>query len=81
MGVTGAASLFAIQATSEIVRDYRSYATNDGELLEMVFMGMMNEGYLLSNRCAGNVSAAHTYDELDRFAEAFERVLTRAWSG
>ncbi|MYF79826.1 MAG: aspartate aminotransferase family protein, partial [Chloroflexi bacterium] len=53
MGVTGVASLFAIQATSESVRDYRSYATNDGELLEMVFMGMMNEGYLLSSKCAG----------------------------
>ena len=80
MGVTGTASLFAIQATSEVVRDYRSYATNDGDLLEMVFMGMMNEGYLLSNRCAGNVSAAHTYEELDGFVDAFERVLKRAWS-
>ncbi|MXX92210.1 MAG: aspartate aminotransferase family protein [Chloroflexi bacterium] len=79
MGVTGVASLFAIQATSESVRDYRSYATNDGELLEMVFMGMMNEGYLLSSKCAGNVSAAHTYEELDGFVEAFERVLKRAW--
>ena len=79
MGVTGAASLFAIQGTSEQVRDYRSYATNDGELLEMVFMGMMNEGYLLSNRCAGNVSAAHSYEELDGFVDAFERVLKRAW--
>ena len=79
MGVTGATSLFAIQATSEAVRDYRSYATNDGELLEMVFMGMMNEGYLLSSKCAGNVSAAHSYEELDGFVEAFERVLRRAW--
>ena len=79
MGVTGAASLFGIQATSEAVRDYRSYATNDGELLEMVFMGMMNEGYLLSSRCAGNVSAAHTYEELDDFVDAFERVLKRAF--
>ncbi len=79
MGVTGAASLFAIQGTSEQVRDYRSYATNDGELLEMVFMGMINEGYLLSNRCAGNVSAAHSYEELDGFVDAFERVLKRAW--
>ena len=81
MGVTGAVSLFAIQATSEVVRDYRSYATNDNELLEMVFMGMMNEGYLLSSKCAGNVSAAHTYEELDGFVEAFERVLKRAWAG
>ena len=80
MGVTGATSLFAIQATSEAVRDYRSYATNDGDLLEMVFMGMMNEGYLLSSKCAGNVSAAHTYEELDGFVDAFGRVLRRAWS-
>ena len=79
MVVTEAASLFAIQATSEAVRDYRSYATNDGDLLEMVFMGMMNEGFLLSSRCAGNVSAAHTYEELDGFVDAFERVLKRAW--
>ena len=79
MGVTGAASLFGIQATSESVRDYRSYATNDGDLLEMVFIGMMNEGYLLSSRCAGNVSAAHTYEELDGFVKAFERVLERAF--
>ena len=79
MGVTGAASLFAIQATSESVRDYRSYATNDSDLLEMVFMGMMNEGYLLSSKCAGNVSAAHTYEELDGFVEAFEQVLKRAF--
>ena len=79
MGVTGATSLFAIQATSENVRDYRTYATNDNELLEMVFMGMMNEGYLLSSKCAGNVSNAHTYEELDGFVTAFGRVLKRAW--
>ena len=79
MGVTGATSLFAIQCTSETVRDYRTYATNDNELLEMVFMGMMNEGYLLSSKCAGNVSNAHTYEELDGFVAAFGRVLKRAW--
>ncbi len=79
MGITGATSLFAIQATAETVRDYRSYATNDGDLLDMIFFGMMNEGYLLSSRCAGNVSAAHTYEELDEFAAAFKRVLKRTW--
>ncbi len=79
MGVTGATSLFAIQCTSEAVRDYRSYDTNDSDLQDMVFIGMMNEGYLLSNRCAGNVSAAHSYEELDGFVDAFKRVLNRAW--
>ena len=79
MGVTGAASLFGIQATTEEVRDYRSYSTNDGELLEMVFLGMMNEGYLVSSKCAGNVSAAHSYEELDGFVDAFRKVLRRTW--
>ncbi len=79
MGVTGVASLFAIQATAEDVRDYRSYASNDNELLRMVFVGMLNEGFLLSSRCAGNVSAAHTYAELDEFVAAFKGVLNRAW--
>ncbi len=80
MGITGIASLFAIQCTSQSVTDYRSFATNDSDLQTLVFMGMMNEGYLLSNRCAGNVSDAHTYKELDGFAYAFRRVLKRAWS-
>ncbi len=79
MGVTVASSLFGIQAMPEAVRDYRSYATNDSDLLEMVFMGMMNEGYLLWSKCAGNVSAAHSYDELDGFVDAFGRVLARAF--
>ena len=79
MGVTGATSLFAIQCTPDTVRDYRSYTTNNSELQDVIFFGMMNEGYLLANRCAGNVSAAHTYEELDGFVAAFERVLKRAW--
>ena len=79
IGVTGVTSLFAIQCTPEVVRDYRSYATNDWDLLEMIFIGMMNEGYLLSSKCAGNVSAVHLYEELDGFVDAFERVLRRTW--
>ncbi len=79
MGVTGVASLFSIQCTAEPVTNYRAFATNDSELQDFVFMGMMNEGYLLSSRCAGNVSDAHTYEELDGFVDAFERVLRRAW--
>ena len=76
MSVTGATSLFAIQATPRPVRNYRTYAENDGEMLDYVFLGMLNRGYLLSSRCAGNISTAHTYDDLDGFAAAFEDVIS-----
>ena len=78
MGVTGAASLFALQFTTEPVTDYRTYATNDREMLQTVFTGMLNEGFLMSNRCAGNVSAVHTDEEIKAFVEALRKVLERA---
>ena len=75
MSVTGAASLFAIQCTPGPVTNYRSYAQNDGQMLDYVFLAMLNRGYLLSNRCAGNISTAHTYEELDGFAAAFAEAV------
>ncbi len=78
MGVTGAASLFALQFTTENVTDYRSYATNDKEMLQTVFTGLLNEGFLMSNRCAGNVSAVHTDEDIEAFVGALRRVLIRA---
>ena len=77
MSITGAASLFAIQCTPGPVTNYRSYAQNDSRMLDYVFLSMLNLGYLLSNRCAGNISTAHTYAELDGFASAFGDVLSR----
>ncbi|MDA1297681.1 MAG: aspartate aminotransferase family protein [Chloroflexi bacterium] len=81
MGVTGATSLFALQFTTEPVTDYRSYATNDKVMLQTVFTGLLNEGILMSNRCAGNVSAVHTDEEIDEFVDALRRVLVRAGYG
>lgn len=81
MGVTGATSLFALQFTTEPVTDYRSYATNDKEMLQTVFTGLLNEGILMSNRCAGNVSAVHTDEEIGEFVDALRRVLVRAGYG
>lgn len=78
MGVTGAASLFALQFTTEPVTDYRSYATNDKVMLQTVFTGLLNEGILMSNRCAGNVSAVHTDEDLEAFVAALRKVLVRA---
>ena len=44
-----------------------------------VYEDLAEKGEYLCGRCAGNVSSAHTYEELDGFVEAFERVLKRAW--
>ena len=78
MGVTGVASLFALQFTSTEVIDYRTFATNDKTMLETMFIGLLNEGFLMSNRCAGNVSTVHTEDDVDAFLTAVRTVLKRA---
>ncbi len=77
MGVTGVASLFALQCTSTEVIDYRTFATNDKTMLETMFIGLLNEGFLMSNRCAGNVSTVHTEDDVDAFVTAVRNVLKR----
>jgi glutamate-1-semialdehyde 2,1-aminomutase len=77
MGVTGVASLFALQFTSEEVTDYRTFATNDKNLLNIMFIGLLNEGFVMSNRCAGNVSTQHTREDVDRFVTAVRTVLER----
>ena len=81
MGVTGIASLFALQFTSEEVVDYRSYATNDLNMTRTMFIGLQNEGFLVSNRCAGNVSTVHTEDDVHAFVSAVKNVLKRAGYG
>ena len=78
MGVTGVASLFALQFTADPVTDYRSFAKNDKKMTRTMFIGLQNEGYLMSNRCAGNVSTVHERHELDGFVDAVGRVLERA---
>ena len=77
MSVTGVASLFALQFTPTEVIDYRTYATNNKEMLQTMFIGLLNEGFLMSNRCAGNVSTVHTEDDVDGFVLAVKNVLRR----
>ena len=77
MSVTGVASLFALQFTPTEVIDYRTYATNNKEMLQTMFIGLLNEGFLMSNRCAGNVSTVHTEDDVDAFVLAVKNVLRR----
>ena len=78
MGVTGTESLFALQFTSEPVIDYRSFATNDELMRQTIFIGLLNEGYLLTNRCHANISAAHTESDIIGFVDALRNVLIRS---
>ncbi|MGB1748616.1 MAG: hypothetical protein ACPHK0_02385, partial [Dehalococcoidia bacterium] len=66
-----------LQFTSEEVIDYRTFATNDKNLLNIMFIGLLNEGFVMSNRCAGNVSTQHTREDVDRFVTAVRTVLER----
>ena len=77
MGVTGVASLFALQFTSTEVVDYRTFSTNDKTMMQTMFIGLLNEGFLMSNRCMGNVSLVHTEDDVDAFVTAVGNVLKR----
>jgi glutamate-1-semialdehyde 2,1-aminomutase len=75
--VTGAGSLFWLHWTSETLTDYRSARAKDTEMAQRVFMGMLNEGILMTQRGLGACSLAMGDEEVDRFVNALARVLAR----
>ena len=81
IGVTGIGSLFGIQFTTTPVTNYRTFTTNDQDFARTMFMGLLNEGYVVSKSCAGNVSTVHEPAELDGFVSAVGHVLERAGYG
>ncbi len=74
---TGIGSLFGIHFTDQPIRHYRDIATTDKALAERVFLGMLNEGFLLAPNLVGATSMALGEVEVDAFVRAFRRVLTR----
>jgi glutamate-1-semialdehyde 2,1-aminomutase len=75
--VSGVGSLFWLHWTSETLTDYRSAKTKDTEMPLRVFMGMLNEGILVTPRGLGACSLAMGDEEVDRFVNALARVLSR----
>jgi len=75
--VTGLGSLFWLHWTSEALSDYRSARPKDGETPVRVFLGLLNEGILLTQRGLGACSLAMTDEDVDRFINALARVLAR----
>jgi glutamate-1-semialdehyde 2,1-aminomutase len=73
--VTGTGSLFWLHHTASALGDYRSARPDDAEAPVRTFMGLLNEGVLVSQRGLGACSLAMTEDDIDRFVDALGRVL------
>ena len=76
--VTGTGSLFWLHHTKRRLSDYRSARPDDAQAPLAVFMDLVNEGILLSQRGLGACSLAMTNADVDRFVDALGRVLGRA---
>lgn len=76
--VSGAGSLYWLHWTTEPLTDYRSARPKDAEAPMRVFLGLLNEGILLTPRGLGACSLAMTDTDVDRFVNALARVLARA---
>ena len=48
---------------------------------QTMFIGLLNEGFLMSNRCFGSVSTVHTEDDVHAFVKAVGNVLKRVENG
>jgi glutamate-1-semialdehyde 2,1-aminomutase len=75
--VSGVGSLFCLHWTSAPVTDYRSSRAKDPEKPMRVFLGLLNEGILLTQRGMGACSLAMSDEDVDRFVNALARVLAR----
>ncbi len=75
--VTGLGSLFGIHFTGRPVANYRDIAAGNAGLRDRVFLGLLNEGILMASNLVGALSTATSRREMDRFLEAFQRVLSR----
>jgi glutamate-1-semialdehyde 2,1-aminomutase len=75
--VTGVGSLFWLHWTTGPLGDYRSTRGKDTDTAMRVFLGLLNEGILTTQRGLGACSLAMTDEDIDRFVNALARVLAR----
>ena len=75
--VSGIGSLFCLHWTSTTLSDYRSSRPKDLEAPLRVFLGLLNEGILLTQRGMGACSLAMGEEDVDRFVNALARVIAR----
>ncbi|HET7875359.1 MAG TPA: aminotransferase class III-fold pyridoxal phosphate-dependent enzyme, partial [Methylomirabilota bacterium] len=75
--VTGVGSLFCLHWTKAKLTDYRSSRPADPQAPLRVFMSLLNEGVLLTQRGLGCCSLAMADADVDRFVDALGRVLAK----
>ena len=75
--VTGVGSLFCLHWTPGRITDYRSSRPKDPTAGMRVFLGLLNEGILLTQRGMGAISLAMAEEDVDRFVNALARVVAR----
>ena len=75
--VTGIGSLFGIHFTSENICDYRSMMRGDQAMKDLLFIGLLNEGVMLTSRSAGALCTLTTENEIDALVDATRRVIQR----
>ena len=75
--VSGIGSLFCLHWTSTPLTDYRSSRPKDPQASLRVFLALLNEGIVLSQRGMGACSLAMSDEDVDRFVNAVARVVSR----
>jgi glutamate-1-semialdehyde 2,1-aminomutase len=73
--VSGVGSLFCLHWTPTKLVDYRTSRPTDPTMPLRVFVGLLNEGIVLSQRGLGACSLAMTDADIDRFVDALGRVV------
>lgn len=77
--VTGIGSLFKISASHEPITDYRSAVASVREWEELAALALWTEGCCAAPRLHGCLSAVSTQGDIDRFVNAFTRILDPEW--
>ena len=73
--ITGVGSLFWLHHTKKKLSDYRSARPEDATAAARTFLGLVNDGVLLTQRGLGACSLAMSDGDVDRFVETLGRVL------
>jgi glutamate-1-semialdehyde 2,1-aminomutase len=76
--VTGVGSLFCLHWVTGALTDYRSSRPKDPDASMRVFIALLNEGIILSQRGLGACSLAMADEDVDRFVNALARVVARS---
>jgi glutamate-1-semialdehyde 2,1-aminomutase len=73
--ISGVGSLFCLHWTDAALSDYRSSRPADPSAPLAVFMGLLNQGIMLTQRGMGACSLAMSDADVDHFVIALGRVL------